>query len=232
MHFKDFITKQRSAIFAVGSLIFILSLLISNFIGFASLWGELFIDLAASSLTIIFTALIIDYLNLKEKSDKNQNVANLAEVEIKAICYRINWRLARLFGLEQNNTKRDNISSKLEATKYLDTLTKQIDAYLVEQNFLDDKTNINIAAFEKYLERLQSSQIELEQTIILYEYALSHNLRELILSLRSELQTAERILGFIDSSESLNDANISLIRITAQSIYQATAGVLNYETTK
>jgi hypothetical protein len=229
MQFKEFITKQRAAIFIVGIATFIVALLVAHFINFASLWGELFIDLAASSVTIVFTALIIDYLGLKEQISKTQNAAGLGEDEISATCYRIKWRLARLFGLEQGETGRDNISNRKEARLYLDKVTSEVDGYLSKQDFVSKDTTINTRAFQKYLERLQSSQTELEQTLILYEYALSYSLREHVLALRSELQIAERLLGFIDTSESFNEDNLSLIKVTAQYVYEAVEAVLTHD---
>jgi hypothetical protein len=229
MDFKEFITKQRVGIFVVGAATFIVGLLLSHLIGFDSITGELFIDLAASSVTIVFTALIIDYLGLREHSDRTHAAADLAEDEIRATCFRINWRLARLFGLEGNGRRRDTISNREEAGHYLETFTTEVNEYLAKQDFLHEKNIFDIDAFQRYVDRLQSSQTELEQTLVLYEYALSYSLRERVLTLRRELQIAERLLGFIDVSESLNDANLSLIRVTAQSVYDAVSAVLEHE---
>jgi hypothetical protein len=229
MKFREFITKQRGAIFIVGVAVFLISLLLSRDVGFDSLWGELFIDLAASSVTIIFTALIIDYLNMREQRSKTQNATNLAEDEIRAICFRIEWRIARLFGMNRNATNWDKISNRQEARNYLEAMTEEVDTYLSEIDFSSDKTHINARAFENYLERLQSSQNDLEQTLLLYEYALPYSLRERVLALRSELHIADRLLGFIDASESPNKANLSLIRITAQSVYDAVTEVLAHD---
>lgn len=229
MQFKDFITQQRVTIFIVGIATFVVSLLISHVTGFATLWGELFIDLAASSVTIVFTALIIDYLRLKEQSNKTQNAAGLAEDEIKATCFRIKWRLARLFGLERRNSGRDNISDRQEAKEYLDRVTSEVDDYLSQHSFVKDKTHVNEKAFPQYLERLQIAQTELEQVLVLYEYALPYTLRERVLALRSELQVAERVLGFIDTSDSLTKANFSLVRVTAQAVYEAVETVLEHD---
>jgi hypothetical protein len=226
MRFKDFVTVQRASIFIVGIAFFIVSLIISHLIGFDSLWGELFVDLAASAVTVIFTALIIDYLNLKERTNKTQNAASLAEDEIRATCFRTNWRLARLFGLERRGSARDNVSNREEARHYLDTATDEVSDYLTHLDFSSGKTAVNTQAFQKYLDRLQSSQTELEQVLVLYEYALPFDLREKVLTLRSELQLAERLLGFIDTSEPFNRANHSLIRVTAQSVYSAIQGIL------
>lgn len=229
MQFKEFITPQRLAIFNVGILTFIASLVVSSQIGFSTLWGELFIDLAASSVTIVFTALIIDYLRIKEQRSKTQNAAGLAEDEIKATCFRIKWRLARMFGLERRNSGRDNISNRQEAQNYLKKVTEEVDTYLAQHNFVKDKTPIDEKTFPQYLERLQSGQTELEQVLVLYEYALPYSLRERVLALRSELQVAERVLGFIDASEPLSKANRSLIRVTAQSVYDAIESVLKHD---
>lgn len=228
MQFKEFITQQRVAIFILGVLTFIVSLAISNSIGFDSLWGELFIDLAASSVTIVFTALIIDYLRLREQSSKTVNAAGLAEDEIKATCFRIKWRLARLFGLERRNSGRDNISSRQEAQQYLQRVTEEVNHYLSNKSLTEKKTDVDEKMFPQYLERLQSAQTELEQVLVLYEYALPYSLMERVLSLRSELQISERVLGFIDTSEPLSKSNISLIRVTAQSVYEAVESVLEH----
>lgn len=217
------------AIFIVGIATFIVSLLVSHLTGFATLWGELFVDLAASSVTIVFTALIIDYLRIKEQSNKTLNAASLAEDEIKATCFRIKWRLARLFGLERRNSGRDNISDRQEAKEYLDKVTSEVDEYLSQHNFAKDKISIDTRRFPLYLERLQLARNELEQTLILYEYAMSYSLRERVLTLRSELQIADQVLGFIDTSESLNTDNLSLIRVTAQSVYDAVEAVLEHD---
>jgi hypothetical protein len=229
VQFKEFITHQRVAIFIVGVATFTASLLVAHFAGFSTLWGELFIDLAASSVTIVFTALIIDYLRIREQSSKTKNAAGLAEDEIKATCFRIKWRLARLFGLERRNSGRDNISNRQEAQDYLNRVTNEVDSYLSQHSFVKDKTAVNEKTFPQYLERLQSAQNELEQVLVLYEYALPYSLRERVLSLRSELQVSERVLGFIDASESLSKANLSLIRVTAQSVYGAVEEVLEHD---
>ena len=71
MHFKEFITRQRVIIVIVGIATFVIALFFSHLIGFSTLGGALFVNLAASSITIVFTALIIDYLGLKEASDKD-----------------------------------------------------------------------------------------------------------------------------------------------------------------
>jgi hypothetical protein len=228
--FKDFITKQRAAIFVLGIAVFIGALVLSHIIGFDSLWGELFIDLATSAVTIVFTALIIDYLNVREQSMKTMNAAGLAESEIRAICLRIKWRMARLFGMEQNLIQRDQISDQHDALQYLEKVTNKVDNYLSE-GFDAHQEKMDEKSFQKYLERLQSSQNELEQTLILYEYALSYSLRECILALRRELQTADRLLGFIDNSEELNEANRSLIKVTAQSIYDSVEEVMSHTST-
>jgi hypothetical protein len=229
MLFKDFITKQRIGIFVFGGFVFAISLLLSSIFGDRSLWSDLFIDLAASSFTIVFTALIIDYLSLKEQTNRTKSATDLAENEIRATCFRIKLRMARLFGFDSSQDQRDNLSTKEEARQYLDKMTKMSDNFLSDIHFDDKDITIDISGFEQYLERLQTSQNQLEQTLILYEYALSYSLRERILSLRSELQITERLLGFIDSSESLNEANLSLIRITSQAVYDAVQAVLTHD---
>lgn len=226
MRFKDFVTTQRAAIFIVGISFFIVSFTASHIIGLDSLWGELFIELAASAITIVFTALIIDYLNIKERTNKTQNAASLAEDEIRATCFRTNWRLARLFGLKRRGSARDQVSTREQARHYLDTVTDEVSDYLAHLDFANSKTAVNTEAFQRYLDRLQSSQTELEQVLVLYEYALPFDLREKVLNMRSELQLAERLLGFIDTSEPFNRANLSLIRVTSQSVYTATQGIL------
>jgi hypothetical protein len=229
MQFKDFITRQRVGIFFVGVVTFIASVTLSHFIGFSTLWGALFVNLAASAVTIIFTTLIIDYLGLREQGAKTINAASLAEDELKASCFRIKWRLARIFGLERRDSGRDTISDRQEARDYLAQVTNEVDEYLTSHSFMSDTTPINEQGFARYLERLQSAQNELEQILILYEYAMSYSLRERVLALRSELQIADHVLGFIDERESLSPANISLIRITAQSIYDAVEAVLEHD---
>jgi hypothetical protein len=229
MQFKEFISRQRVAILIVGVIIFIASLLASHAFGLDTLWGDLFVDLAASSVTIVFTSFIIDYLGLREQANKTKNAASLAEDEIQATCYRIKWRLARVLGMEQAGRGRDNISNRQEARDYLEKITREVDDYLSNKDFYNDKITIDTSAFQKYIERLQASQTELEQTLILYEYALSYSLREHVLGLRSELQISERLLGFIDSSE-LNEANLSLIRVSAQTVYDSVETVLGHDT--
>jgi hypothetical protein len=229
VQFKEFITKQRVLILNVGVATFIVSLIIAHLVSFKTLWGSLFINLAASAVTIVFTALIIDYLGLKEQSVRTQRAAELAEDEIKVVCSRIKWRLARLFGLERRNSGRENISSRQEARTYLEEVTSEVDDYLMTHSLMSEQTSINEKTFPRYLELLQSAQNELEQTLLLYEYALSYSLRERILALRRELQVAERILGFIDTSDSLNESNISLIRVTGQSVYEAVIEVLDHD---
>ena len=88
------------------------------------------------------------------------------------------WRLARLFGWERSGAERDNISNREEAREYLENVTNEVDTYLSQYDFVKDKTRVKADAFPQYLERLQSAQAELEQDLILYEYALSYSLRE------------------------------------------------------
>lgn len=229
MLFKEFITRQRVAILIVGVATFVVSLVVSHITGFSTLWGELFVDLAASSLTIVFTALIIDYLGLREQSDKTKTAASLAEDEIKASCSRVKWRLARLFGWERQGSGRETISNPQEAKEFLEQVTNQVDEYLKHHDLENNATPIVEKTLPQYLERLQSAQNELEQVLLLYQYALSYSLREHILALRGELQLADRVLGFIDTSEGFSEANLSLIRVTAQSVYGAIETVLSHD---
>jgi hypothetical protein len=229
MKFKDFITRQRVAIFIIGLVTFVVSLIVAQHRGFATLWGELFVDLAASSITVIFTALIIDYLGVREESSKTKNASSLAEDEIKATCFRVKGRMARLFGQQREGSGRDNISNRKEARDYVENMRQEVNAYLETHNRMNNDTPLQADLLPKYLERLQVARTELEQTLVLYQYAMSYSLREEVLSLRSELQVADNILGFIDFSEELNEANISLIRILSQSIYDAVESVLEHD---
>ena len=201
---------------------------IADHSGYSSLWRPLFTDLAASAFTIIFTALIIDYLGVREESSRTQGAAGLAEDEIKATCFRVRWVMARLFGLQRKNIGRDDISSREEAGKHLDRMTNEVDTYLSTYSMVEDNTRINASVFPKYLQRLQLAQTELEQTVLLYERAMPYSLREQVLTLRSELQIADHVLGFIDYSDSLSDENISLIRVISQSVYDLTEEVLGH----
>jgi hypothetical protein len=229
VRFKDFITKQRVGIFIVGIGTFIVSLVVAHVTGFATLWGELFVDLAASAVTVVFTALIIDYLGVREESNKTRNAAGLAEDEIKATCFRVKWRMARMFGMERSGESRDAISNREEAREYLEKVRGQVDDFLDTHNLIAPEVPLDAALLPKYTERLQLARAELEQTLILYEYAMSYSLRERILNLRSELQIADNILGFIDFNEELNDSNISLIRILSQSIHDEIEAVLDHD---
>jgi hypothetical protein len=229
MPFKEFITRQRVAILIIGMATFIVSLILAHAIDFKSLWGSLFIDLAASAVTIIFTALIIDYLGMKEQSIKTQNAAELAEDEINVTCAQIKWRLARLFGLKRDRSARANVSTREEAREYLNEVTSDVDTYLMTHDMASDKTPLDESRFVRYTEGLETAQNELEQMLLLYEYALSYTLRERILALRRELQVASRILGFIDTTEEMQESNISLIRVTSKSIYAAIIEVLYHE---
>jgi hypothetical protein len=229
MHFKDFITQQRVAIIIVGVIIFIVALLGAEATGYQHLWGALFTDLAASATTVIFTALIIDYLGVREQHDKTKNAAGLAEDEIAATCFRIQWRMARLFGMQAHESGRENISNRQQARDYLEEIRKQVDTYLATHDMTNKKTSLKTTMLPKYLERLQAARTELEQTLILYEYAMGYSLRERVLSLRNELQIADNVLSFIDAGEKLNKANTLLIRILSQSIYDSIAEVLGHD---
>ncbi len=229
MTFKDFITRQRVGIFVIGIAAFIISLVVAHTVGHDTLWGALFIDLAGAATTIVFTALIIDYLGVRERNSKTRNAAGLAEDEIKATCFRVKWRMARLFGLKRRESARDNISNRDEARAYLLRAGEEVDAYLDNHKLRHNATPIEPAQLEKYLERLEIARTELEQTLILYEYAMSYSLRERVLNLRSELQIADNVLGFIDFSEKLSEANTSLIRILSQSIYDEIEAVLQHD---
>lgn len=226
MKFKDFITRQRLTIFIAGVVVFVITLIIAHHSGASSETGTLFINLAASSVTIISTALILDFLNAKERHSKTEPAAKLAKDEVRNICYRMEISIARLYGLKRTAGARENISNHEEARQYLQKLTDEVGDYLSRKDIFDANTSLSTEALRNYLERLQQSLIDLEQTLILYEYALSYKLRESILILRSELQIVERLLGFMDTSVPLNKANLSLISITSQSVYEATESVL------
>ncbi len=159
-------------------------------------------------------------------SYKTKNAAGLAEDEISDTCFRIKWRLARLFGLESRETGREHISNHQEAITYLNDVTVEVNNYLSQHHFIKDQTPVTENEFPAYLGRLQMAQTELEQALILFEYATSFILKERTLALRQELQVAERILGFIDTSKPLSKANLSIIRITGQSIYDAIEDLL------
>lgn len=229
MKFKDFISRERVGIFIVGIGLFAASLWGAKITGYASLGGELFIDLAAAVSTIVFTALIIDYLSLRERSNRTRNAAGLAEDEITATCFRIKWRMARLFGLEAKRSGRENISSRSEAREYLERARKEVNSYLSAHPPGSKDTPLVESMLPKYIERLQKARDELEQTLLLYEYAMDYSLRERVLSLRSELQVADNILGFVDVAEKLNDANASLVRVLSQTIYDTAEELLGHD---
>ncbi len=229
MQFKDFITRQRAAIITVGLLLFAAALLGAQATGYEHLWGALLTDLAASALTVIFTALIIDYLGVREEHDKTKNAAGLAEDEIAATCFRVKWRMARLFGLERRETGRDNISTRQQARDYLEEVRQEVDTYLDTHDLTSAETPLEVTMLAKYQERLQLARAELEQTLLLYQYAMSYSLRERVLNLRSELQVADNVLGFIDFSEEVNRANKSLVRILSQAKRDEIVEVLGHD---
>jgi hypothetical protein len=226
MTFKQFITKQRVSIFIIGLVLFTISFLVARSFGYESLWGSLFDSLAASSITIVFTALIIDYLGAQEEAGKIREAATLAEEEINSICSRIEWQIARLFGLRPNLIERETISSHEEAITYVQRNNARVQSFLSTLDFDEKHEHLNEAILDRFAERLQQMQGHLEQTLVLYEYALAHDFRVSVLTLRKELQTTERLLSFIDFSESLSEENESLVRIVAAEVHQAAQAVL------
>jgi len=221
MTFKQFITRQRVTIFVIGIVLFGLSFLVARWFGYESLGGELFDSLAASSITIVFTALIIDYLGAKEEAGKISEAATLAEEEIDSVCSRIEWQIARLFGLERNLTERVSISNHDEAITYIQRNNTRVQSFLATLNFNEKQVHLNEMVLGRFAERLQQLQSQLEQILVLYEYALAHEFRVNVLTLRRELQTTERLLSFIDFSEQLSEENESLIRFAATEVHQA-----------
>ncbi len=229
MHFKEFISRQRVGIFCIGAVLFSGSLLIAGESGYDSVTGALFIDLAASAVTVILTTLIIDFLNVQEESARTKSAAGLAEDEIKATCFRIKLRMARLLGFERQVSDRNSLRSREQAKEYLDAITHKVDSYLADADISDTSQPVDETMFKRYVERLQLAQTELEQTLILYENAMSYSLRERVLNLRSELQITDHLLGFIDYTGSLSEDNISLIHVMSQSLYEAIETVLEHD---
>lgn len=228
MQFKDFITRQRVGIVITGIAIFIIALAGARATHYEHMGGALLTNLAASAITVIFTALIIDYLGVREEHSKTKNAAGLAEDEIAATCFRMQWRMARLFGLQPRDAGREHISNRQQARDYLEIVRQEVDSYLDSNNMIDDHTPLKADQLPKYVERLQLARTELEQILILYEYAMGYSLRERVLSLRNELQIADNVLGFIDFNEALNESNSSLIRVLSQSVHDAIDEVLGH----
>jgi hypothetical protein len=230
MQFKDFITKQRVVILVIGLLLFAICISAAHGLGFNTLPGELSVDLAASAVTVVFTALVIDYINVREEFNKTKPAAGLAEDEIRATCFRIKWRMGRLFGMTRSHSRqRNNISSRTEAREYFNRAEEEVNDYLEKHYILDEATPLVSANLSRFLERLEDARTELEQTLVLYQYALSYSLRERVLELRAELQIADNILSFVDFSDELNEAHISLIKVLSQSIYEAIQTVLEHD---
>lgn len=226
MTFKQFITRQRVTIFVIGIVLFVVSFLVARWFGYESLWGGLFDNLAASSITIVFTALIIDYLSAREEASKTSDAAMLASEEINSICSRVEWQIARLFGLEPNRTDRESISNHEEATTYIQHNNARVQSFLSSLDFNGKQIHLNELVLNRYTERLQQAQTQLEQTLVLYEYALAHDVRVSVLTFRREMQVTERLLSFIDFSEALSEENESLIRFTTAEIHQTAQAVL------
>jgi hypothetical protein len=224
--FKQFITRQRVTIFVIGILSFTVSFLIARWFSYETLWGGLFDNLAASSITIVFTALIIDYLSAREEASKTSDAATLAGEEIHSICSRVEWQIARLFGLDPNRAERESISNHEEAITYIQKNNGRVQSFLSGLDFDEKHDHLNESVLNRFAERLQQSQAQLEQTLVLYEYALAHDFRVSALTLRRELQVTERLLGFVDFSESLSEENESLIRFIASEVHQAAQAVL------
>jgi hypothetical protein len=228
MTFKQFITRQRVAIFLIGLVLFTVSFLVAHWFSNGSLWGGLFDNLAASSITIVFTALIIDYLGAREEAGKISEAAALAEEEINSICSRVEWQIARLFGVKPNLAERETISNHDEALRYIQRNHERVQSFLSTLDFNEQHDHLNEAVLDRFAERLQLLQSQLEQTLVLYEYALAHDFRVSALTLRRELQTTERLLSFIDFSESLSEQNESLIRFAAEEVHKAVQATLLY----
>lgn len=227
MTFKQFITRQRVSILIIGIILSAITLSLGRRFGIASVWGALLIDLAASSITIVLTALIIDYLGAREEASKISDAATLAEEEIRSICARIEWQIAQLFGLERNRAERLTISNHDEARTYLQKNYKRVQSFIASLDFDNNKElRTDEAALSRYSDRLQRIQAQLEQTLVLYEYALSHDFRVRALELRQELQITERLLGFIEFGDEVTDENESLIRLTAAAVYEAAQALL------
>lgn len=230
MRFKDFITKQRVGILIIGLVLFAVCTLAAHSVGLDTLPGELCIDLAASAITVVFTALVIDYINAREEANKTKPAAGLAEDEIRATCFRIKWRMGRLFGMTRSHARRrENISDRSEAREYFNAAEEEVNKYLEEHSMVDENTPLESANLSRFLERLEDARTELEQTLVLYQYALSYSLRERVLELRAELQIADNILSFIDFSDELNEAHVSLIRVLSKSIYESIQAVLQHD---
>jgi hypothetical protein len=231
MKLKDFITSQRVGIFAIGLIAFALSLLTARRIGYTTIWGELLIDLASAAITVIFTTLIIDYLGVREELSKTRNATGLAEDEIKSICFRLKWRMARLYSMKRDGINRDEIESREQARDYLKRAEQDVNTHLEKRPFENTVKPLDASALPKFLERLQRAKEELEQTLLLYEYAMGYTLRERVLTLRTELQIADNILGFLDVSDTPSDAATAMIRVLSASIYDATESVLGHNST-
>jgi hypothetical protein len=205
LKFKDFISSQRTTILVIGMAAFVISLIIGKQAGITTIRGALFVDLAASSITVVFTALIIDYLGIREENGRTKNAAGLAEDEINATCFRVKCRMARLFGLSSQREVRNKISNREFAREFLKEVEVEVNDYFKAHSMSSHKTLITESVLQTYIEHLQIARSELEQTLSLYEYAMSYSLRERVLNLRSELHVGYNLFGFIDFSEKLND---------------------------
>lgn len=226
MTFKQFITRQRVIIFIIGIVLFSVSLFVAHWLGYTSLPGALATNLAASSVTIVLTALIIDFLGVREAASKISDVAALAEEEIYSICSRAEWQIAQLFGLKRDATERNVISTREEARAYIQKNNELVQSFLSNIDFNQKVSNFNEDTLNKFTDRLQHIQTQLEETLVLYEYALAYDFRARALALRQELRTTERLFSFIDFS-GLGEENDSLVRLTMAELHDAAQDILS-----
>lgn len=224
MKLQGFFTKQRYIILGAGLVLFIVFLSLAFAFGHATELGVLFIDLSSSAVTIILTALAIEYFQFREQADKTHHVASIAEEEIQAICYRVRLATAKLCGYKEKPGDQDKLGSLDDVEQYLKNSTDNINRFYDKGKFTVTATSV--AEFRHTSLKLQS---EIEQGITLFGYALPYSLQAHVLALRSSLQIAARAMGFMHEAGSINKQHQQLVRELSQDMYKAVQAVLKHE---
>ncbi len=226
MRFQTFFTKQRYVILGAGTIVFIVFIILAHVFGDNSEAGILFIDLAGSAITIMATALVIELLHFLEEFNRTHEVADIAEGEIQALCYRIKLAVVKIYGFEENLTERNKIAGLKDASTYLDTTSHDIETFY--KTISETARPDNIAKVNEFKMRTADLQTEIEQIITLFDYSLPFSLRARILSLRASLQVAERILGYSDTSKKVTEQTAALAHELAESLYESAENVLRH----
>lgn len=173
-----FFTKERKIIIFVGLILFLFFAILGLGNYLPEKYNDLSINLAASSITILFTALFVDYQNHKSFEKRIRLITKSGIRKIDNLLSKLEIEISTFTGFKINT--EDDASKPLDLLK---KVKKNIKEHLKSLELTKNKNNIVQKTHKKreidnLLNNINVLSVDLQSIIDIYSSALPHKIYE------------------------------------------------------